>query len=52
MTITFEEHEGKTRVGWRQVFNTAADCRRVARVAVSANEQNLDHLAKQVGEVA
>jgi len=50
MTITLEEHDGRTRVGWRQLFNTADECRRVARFAVEANEQNLDRLAMQVAE--
>jgi uncharacterized protein YndB with AHSA1/START domain len=48
MTITFEEHEGGTKVGWHQVFDTADECRRVAKFAVEANEQNLDRLATQV----
>ena len=49
LTVTFEEVEGKTRVGWTQLFNTAAECQRVARFAVEANEQNLDRLAALVG---
>jgi uncharacterized protein YndB with AHSA1/START domain len=48
MTITFEDHDGKTRVGWRQVFDTAAECQRVAKFAIEANEQNLDRLAMRV----
>jgi uncharacterized protein YndB with AHSA1/START domain len=50
MTITFAEEAGKTRVGWRQLFNSADERERIARFAVDANEQNLDrlkaHLAK------
>jgi uncharacterized protein YndB with AHSA1/START domain len=48
MTITFESQGAKTLVGWRQVFDTAAECRRVARFAVDANEQNLDRLTTYV----
>jgi len=48
MTITFEEYAGKTRIGWRQVFNTAAERQRVAKIAVEANEQNLDRLTAQL----
>jgi uncharacterized protein YndB with AHSA1/START domain len=51
MTITFEEYDGKTEVGWRQLFNTSAEFERVAKFAVEANEQNLDRLAKQVVQV-
>jgi uncharacterized protein YndB with AHSA1/START domain len=51
MTITFEEHDGKTRVGWRQSFLTVDDYQRVARFAVPANEQNLDRLAMHVAGV-
>ena len=52
MTITFSAHGADTLVGWRQVFNSADECRRIARFAVAANEQNLDRLAVQVLEVA
>jgi uncharacterized protein YndB with AHSA1/START domain len=48
MTITFEDARGGTRVGWRQRFDTADECRRIAHFAVDANEQNLDRLAHEV----
>jgi hypothetical protein len=48
MTITFVAQGTKTVVGWRQVFNTAAECQRIAKFAVEANEQNLDRLARQI----
>jgi uncharacterized protein YndB with AHSA1/START domain len=48
MTITFEEYGGKTRVGWHQLFATPEECRRVAKFAVEANEQNLDRLEQEV----
>jgi len=48
MTITFEDHANGTKVGWRQLFDTAEECRRVATFAVEANEQNLDRLAQVV----
>jgi hypothetical protein len=50
--ITFEDIDGKTRVGWRQVFNTAAECQGVAQFAIEASKQNLDRLAIQVAQVA
>ena len=40
-----------TRVGWRQVFDTAAHRHRVAPVVSQANEQHLDRLADEVGRV-
>lgn len=52
LTITFAERSGKTAVGWRQLFDTADECRRIARFAVQANEQNLERLAAQVAEMA
>jgi len=52
MTITFVAQGTKTVVGWRQVFNTAAECQRIAKFAVEANEQNLDRLANQVAKGA
>jgi len=49
MTITFtSEGENSTRVGWRQVFDTAAERERIARFVIEANEQNLDRLAALV----
>ncbi len=48
MTITFEEQAGRTLVGWRQRFDSAAECQRIAKFAGEANEQNLDRLAAQV----
>ena len=48
LTITFAEEDGKTLVGWRQVFQTNDERDRVAKFAVEANEQNLDRLAAVV----
>ena len=48
LTISFVEQDGKTVVGWRQVFDTAEERERVAPVVVQANEQNLDRLAAEV----
>lgn len=44
MTITLVAQGTQTVVGWRQRFNTVAECQRIARFAVEANEQNLDRL--------
>lgn len=48
MTITFSAQAGKTLVGWRQVFDTAADKARIAPFVSEANEQNLSRLANEV----
>lgn len=45
MTLTFTDHGERTALGWRQRFATAEDCRRIAPIAMPANEQNLDRLA-------
>ena len=48
MTITFTAQGNKTLVGWRQVFDTAAERKRIAKFVIAANEQNLDRLAAEV----
>lgn len=44
MRITFEEEGEEAVVGWRQLFESAAERDRVAPYAVAANEQKLDRL--------
>jgi len=48
MTITFAAQGSKTVVGWRQLFDSAAEWQRIARLVVPATEQNLDRLASEV----
>jgi uncharacterized protein YndB with AHSA1/START domain len=48
LTITLEEIDGKTKLGWRQSFDTVDMCNRVREVCVPANEQNLDRLAAEL----
>jgi uncharacterized protein YndB with AHSA1/START domain len=48
MTITFTPQGGKTLVGWRQLFDTAAERERIAPYVSVANEQNLDRLEAEV----
>jgi uncharacterized protein YndB with AHSA1/START domain len=52
MTLTFGDVDGKTLVGWRQVFDSAAERQRIAGFVTEANEQNLDRLAAEVLRVA
>lgn len=51
MTLTFAEREARTVVGWRQRFDSVAECRRVAPFVVEATEQNLDRLASEAQKV-
>ena len=45
LTVTFTpEGKNATRVGWRQVFDTAEELERIAPLIRPANEQNLDRL--------
>ena len=48
MTISLQEEEGKTVVGWRMLFETAASRDTVATYALDANEQNLDRLEAEL----
>jgi uncharacterized protein YndB with AHSA1/START domain len=48
MTITLDGEGGKTRVGWRMRFESAAERDRIAPVAVPANEQNFDRLEAEL----
>jgi uncharacterized protein YndB with AHSA1/START domain len=48
LTITLEDVHEKTKVTWRQRFETAAERQRVAKFAVQANEENLDRLENLV----
>ena len=48
MTITLAAQGNQTVVGWRQVFDTAAERQRIAEFVEPANAQNLDRLAAEV----
>jgi uncharacterized protein YndB with AHSA1/START domain len=48
LTITLAAQGAGTLVGWRQVFDTAAEKERVAPFVTLANEQNLDRLTAEV----
>ena len=52
MTITFVEQDGKTRLEWRMLFPSAAECATVKMYAVDANEQNFDRLEAQLVKMA
>jgi uncharacterized protein YndB with AHSA1/START domain len=48
LTITLAPEGRKTRVGWRQEFDTAEHRDRIAEFVLPANEQNLDRLTAEV----
>lgn len=53
MTITLaEEDGGRTRITWRMLFDSTAERDRIRKVAVEANEQNLDRLEAELATMA
>ena len=51
VTATFAEQAGKTRLTFQMLFETAAECDKVKKYAVEANEQNFDRLEAQLGRM-
>ena len=47
-----ESEAGRIRIVHQQRFASADECRRIAAIAVPANEQNLDRLAALLRETA
>lgn len=45
MTMEFAADSGRTRLTWRMLFDSAAECARVRDFIIPANEQNFDRLA-------
>jgi len=52
VTATFTELAGKTRLTFRMLFETAAECDKVKGFAVDANEQNFDRLEAELARMA
>ena len=48
LTIELAPTDGGTTVSWSQVFDDAAVAKRIAKIVVPANEQNLDRLSAEV----
>jgi uncharacterized protein YndB with AHSA1/START domain len=48
MTITLADEDGKTRLDWRMLFESADVRDRIATFAVAANEQNFDRLQAEL----
>jgi uncharacterized protein YndB with AHSA1/START domain len=51
MTITFDEHGGRTTLTWRMRFDSAEEYARVKSFVAEANEQNFDRLAEELARV-
>lgn len=49
---TFAEQAGKTKLPFRMVFKSAAECDKVKVYAVEANEQNFDRLEAQLAKMS
>jgi len=52
LIVSVEDEGGKTRVNWRQLFETAEECARIKTYAVDGNEQNLDRLGAHLAAMA
>jgi uncharacterized protein YndB with AHSA1/START domain len=52
LTITLAEQAGRTKLSWRMLFESAAECDKVKTFAVPANEQNLDRLETELAAMA
>lgn len=48
----FEDEDGKTRLTFRMVFESAAECDKIKKIAVDGNEQNFDRLAARLEKMA
>jgi uncharacterized protein YndB with AHSA1/START domain len=48
VTATFTEQAGKTKLTFRMLFETSAECERVKVIAVEATEQNFDRLEAEL----
>ena len=52
LTVMLEEQGGKTKLVWRQRFETKEHCDRVREFVHRANEQNLDRLEAELATMA
>lgn len=51
LIATFENAGSKTKLIFRQVFETVEECERIKKFVTEANEQNLDRLQKVVFKI-
>jgi len=52
VTATFAEEAAKTRLTFRMLFETAAECDKVKGFAVGANEENFDRLEAELARMS
>lgn len=48
MVITFEEGEGKTKFGFRMIFETEEVCNNLKPICIPSNEENFDRLEAEL----
>ena len=52
LTVMFEDLDGKTKITFRQLFESTDDYAKLRPIAVPANEQNFDKLAALLAKMA
>ena len=52
MTFALAEQGSRTKITWRMLFESVAECDRVKKFAVEANERNLDRLEAELAKMA
>jgi uncharacterized protein YndB with AHSA1/START domain len=52
LAVTLAVEGTGTRLTWRQSFDSASQCEAVRRIAVPANEENLDRLEAELGRTS
>jgi len=48
VVVTFEDRGQQTELTWITTFDSAAECAKVRKLAVAANEQHLDRLEQEL----
>jgi len=51
MAITFEEAEGKTKFGFRMIFESEELCNQLKPICLPSNEQNFDRLEAELARM-
>jgi uncharacterized protein YndB with AHSA1/START domain len=52
LTVTLAGEGAGTRLTWRQSFDSASQCEAIRRIAVPANEENLDRLEVELARTS
>ena len=52
MVITFEEAKGKTKFGFRMIFETEKICNQFKPICLPSNEQNFDRLEAELARMS